>query len=132
MGGAGAHDHSLEANHKHDVTIPSHTHTVTIPNHTHTVTIPDHTHNVSIPAHTHGMVYGIFESTPATGVKVTINGIDRTVALGGGAGGFTLDVTNLNITQYMAIGNWNTIQLSSTQLGRINAVLFIQAFMEVS
>jgi hypothetical protein len=137
---SGGHDHIINLNHSHTVTIGNHSHTVTVPNHTHdvtianhthTVTVPNHSHSVTIPDHTHGIVYGIYEGTYASGVKIKINGIDRTVDLGGGSSGFSFDEANLNVTAYLAIGNWNTIELSSTQMGRINAVLFMQAFMEI-
>jgi uncharacterized membrane protein YgcG len=51
-------------------------------NHTHT--LPTHTHQVTIPAHTHPMTYGIYEDTHyPQNIRIHINGIDRTVALGG-------------------------------------------------
>jgi hypothetical protein len=66
-----------------------------------------------------GLVYGIFESTTATNVTVTINGTDRTVALGGPAGGFTTDQTELEVSQWLTIGVKNTIDLAPGNLGRI-------------
>ncbi len=122
------HSHHLTADHRHDVTIPNHSHTVTIPGHSHTVTIPGHGHSVTIPSHTHALVFGIYTSTSATNVTVKINGIDRTTALGGP---FTVDQGNLNITPYLVIGQWNTIELGSSRLGRIDATVFIQTLMGV-
>jgi hypothetical protein len=62
-----------------------------------------HTHDVTIPSHTHALNYGINDDTvyPAD-VTITINGVDRTTALGGdwGASGSAVDVT-LDITQYI-------------------------------
>lgn len=129
----GSHAHGMYVYHTHTVNVPNHSHTitVTIPDHAHTVNIPNHTHTVDIPSHTHAIIYGIYESTKATGVRVVINGVDRTTDLGGSVGGFVTDKTQLDITNYLAVGNWNTIELTSTALGRINAVLFIQAFMQV-
>lgn len=87
-----------------------------------------HNHTVDIPAHTHGINYGIYTSTSATGVTVTINGTDRTAALGGGAG-FTTDQDELDITQYLTATGWNTIALGSTQLGRIHATTFVNLYL---
>ncbi len=106
-------------NHVHDVTIPAHTHGVTIPNHSHGVTIPDHVHDVE---------HGIYEGTPADDVTVTINGTDRTVALGGAVTGFTADQDSLDIMQYLQAG-WNTIELGSSCLGRIQATYFVKAYL---
>ena len=93
-----------------------------------------HTHKVTIPNHVHDIEYGIYEGTTATRIKIKINGIDRTSALGGGTG-FTTEQNNLNITSYIQTdsvnGKWNTIELDSTTLGRIDATIFIQALMSV-
>jgi hypothetical protein len=79
-----------------------------------------HIHGVTLENHSHAAVYGIYEGTTATGVTVLINGVDRTAALGGGAG-FTADQESLDIAAYLTLPGKNTIQLTSTQLGRITA-----------
>lgn len=120
-----SHSHSVDdSGHNHDVydfylnfNIPAHAHS-----------IDQHSH--SIPTHTHAIQYGIYESTEALGVTVTINGVDRTSALGGGSG-FNMHQNSLDITQYLTIGQWNTIELGSTQLGRIDATVFVQALVGV-
>ena len=127
------HFHAFErvTGHKHKVDIPNHTHRVEIPNHRHSVTVDDHTHSVTIPSHSHGITYGIYENTTLpTNIGVVINGTNRTSALGGGTG-FTTDQSNLNITSYLNTGQWNTIQLTSTTLGRLDATVFIQALMNI-
>ena len=86
----------------------------------------EHTHPLG--QHTHNTIYGIFTGTSATGVTVVINGADRTTALGGP---FTADQSNLNIAAFLNIGQWNTIALGSSQLGRIDGTVFIQALMGV-
>jgi phage minor structural protein len=127
------HSHKVSIpNHTHTVDIPLHTHTVTIPSHTHTVTIPshthgmNHTHNVTIPSHTHTIIYGIYESTVATEITIKINGTDYTSVLGGV---FTTDQDNIDISSYLLVGQWNTIELGSSQLGRIDATVFLQVLM---
>jgi hypothetical protein len=62
-----------------------------------------HTHTITIPAHSHALDYGINDDTEyPEDVTITINGVDRTVALGGdwGASGSAVDVT-LDITEYI-------------------------------
>lgn len=84
-------------------------------------------HSHTISSHSHGITYGIYESVlSATGVTVTINGTDRTAALGGS---FTTDQSGLEIKDYLVAGQWNTIVLGSTQLGRIDASVFVQALI---
>ena len=121
------HSHTVSIpSHTHGFSLSSHTHDVTIPNHSHSVTVPNHTHDISIPNHTHDMQHGIYTSTTATGISVIINGTDRTSALGGK---FNSDQNNLNITSYMRTGQWNEIRLTTDRLGRIDANIFIQAFV---
>lgn len=96
--GLGSNDLSF-GTHSHTVTISSHTHTVTVTDHTHTVTISAHTHDVVLSNHTHSvtLTYGIFEQAYSNpGLSVSINGTDRTAALGGpwNAGPLELDITN--------------------------------------
>lgn len=97
-------------------------------NHKHEITIPGHTHNITLSDHTHTMLYGIYLSTTATNATVKVNGVDRTTVLGGP---FIADQSAVDITQYLTIGQWNTIELGSSRLGRIDASMFIQAMMGV-
>ncbi len=113
----GSHVHWLY-NHYHSS--PSHSHGM---DHTHGM---DHNHQVQ--NHTHPIAYGIFTSTLPTNITVRINGVDRTAALGGP---FNADQASLNIASYLAIGQFNTIELGSSQLGRIDATVFIQTLMGV-
>jgi hypothetical protein len=82
-------------------------------------------------AHTHPMVAGIYESTVATNVKVIVNSTDRTVALGGPAGGFTTDQTELALTvAWLSVGAWNEIDLQASGLGRITGHLRVQGYVQ--
>lgn len=71
--------------HTHTVTIPDHTHSTpahqhATPDHQHAT--PDHQHDT--PDHTHTLTYGIHEDTTYPQViSLHIDGVDRTVALGG-------------------------------------------------
>ena len=104
-----AHDHGMAHNHG-----MGHDHGM---GHTHTV-----------PVHAHDIVHGIFTGLAAAGVTVAVNGIDRTSALGGP---FNADQNNLNIAPFLNVGQWNTVALGSTQLGRVDGSIFIQALMGV-
>jgi len=125
MDSAGSHSHSVyssNSSHNHDVYDHYHPHSHGM-DHTHGM---NHTH--SVPNHTHPLLFGIYISTTATGVTVKINGTDRTSALGGP---FNSDQSSLNIAPYLTFGQWNTIELGSSQLGRVDATIFIQAKMGV-
>lgn len=62
----------------HTHNCPDHSHNT--PAHTHTT--PNHTH--ATPAHTHTVAYGLYEDTTYPQViSLSIDGVDRTVALGG-------------------------------------------------
>jgi len=87
-----------------------------------------HTHDVTISAHTHDITYGIYESTSATGVKVYVDG---TLRLDNGGAGYTTDQDNLDLSTWITTAGWHYIELSSTQLGRINCVYFMQVFLGV-
>lgn len=118
---------STDGNHTHDMSIDGgHTHAI-LSQHTHDVTIPNHSHTVSIPNHTHDIIYGIYESTMATGVKVKIDGIER---LNNGGVGYSTNQANLDLTQWITTPGWHTIELTSTQLGRINASLYVKSFVK--
>ncbi len=118
---SGSHAHGRDTGHDHDVYIPSHTHGVTI---------PSHNHNVIIPSHTHGMEYGVYESTDLmpSRIAVFINGYDKSETLGGT---WETDQSDLNIAPFINVGQWNSIQLGSLTLGRLDATVFIQAIMGV-
>ncbi|MGB9886762.1 MAG: phage tail spike protein [Moorellales bacterium] len=115
----GGHAHNLDARHYHNVSIPSHTHNISIPNHTHDVTVPNHTHSIN---------FGIYTGQSSTNVTCKINGVDRTSVLGGP---WNSDQANLNIASYLVAGQWNTIELGSEQLGRIDATVFVQILLGV-
>ncbi len=74
-------------------------HTHTVADHTHTVTISAHTHTVTLTDHTHTLSYGVYEQTASAtpGVSISINGVDRTAALGGP---WNTD-QNIDITTYL-------------------------------
>jgi len=106
---------------------------------THTHAVPSETvaavTSTAENAHTHSVTsdvtlsYGIFEGAVATGVTVKVNGVDRTVALGGGTG-FTTNQTELEISQWLTIGAWNTLDLTPTGLGRIVGQLRLTGFIQ--
>lgn len=124
------HQYNHVQSHGHNLNIEPHSHTINT-RHNHTVIIDDHNHSINIPSHSHNITYGIYESTSTpTAVNITINGVNRTSALGGGAG-FNSAQSNLNITSYLTVGTWNSIQFSSSTLGRIDATVFIQALMNI-
>jgi hypothetical protein len=96
--------------------------------HTHGI---DHTHGIP---HTHDvtptLVDGIWEGAVAAGVTVKVNGVDRTAALGGGAG-FNTNQTELLIDPlWLTLSAWNTIDLTPTGLGRITGHLTVVSYIQ--
>ena len=81
--------------HQHYVNVPSHGHSISARV---TESVTNHSHSVS--DHTHALVYGIYESTlPSTKqIRIFINGVDRTSALGGP---WNANELNLDITQFL-------------------------------
>lgn len=109
-----------------------HTHSVQIPSHTHqfSFTIPSHTHRFTVDSHQHDIEYGIYEaSSTGSNFEIFINGADRTSALTGG-GYFQGTQDELNITPYLGTGRWNTIEIRSRSLCRVDACVFIQALLQ--
>jgi hypothetical protein len=86
--------------HYHYVNMPSHSHSVSGQT---TTSATSHSHSVA--DHTHALVYGIYEATlPSTKqIRVFINGVDRTSALGGpwNANELNLDITQFLQTQFL-------------------------------
>ncbi len=139
---AGGHDHGGEVawddghahqryiEHTHDVEIPGHNHGVTVPNHSHWLTIDPHSHVFAIPGHTHDLVHGVYRDPFPVDPTVTIsvNGVDRTAELGGP---FHISEPELDITEWIEIGGWNTIAFGCREgaLVRLQVTTFTQAFI---
>ncbi|MHB8183375.1 MAG: phage tail spike protein [Candidatus Desulforudaceae bacterium] len=102
--GGGGHSHGM--GHTHNL---SHTHGMS--------------HNHTISAHAHDIIYGIHTGATPGGVTVKVN--NTTI------GTYSSDQAGLNIKDYLVAGQWNTVELSATSLGRIDATVFIQAKMGV-
>ena len=83
-----------------------------------------HTHTVS--NHTHGIAYGIYTSTLPASVYIKLNGVQI-------AGPFNAD-ENIDITteflDRITTYGWNTLEFTSSQLGRIGATLFMRLFLQ--
>jgi hypothetical protein len=122
--GGGSVTWSVIGDHSHSIS-SSGTHRHGSEDHGHNTSVPGHSHVIDLPNHSHPNVYGIYKGTSATNVSVVINGTDRTTELGGA---FITDQDNLDISPYLVSG-WNTIELGSSQLGRISARMFLQCFL---
>jgi hypothetical protein len=100
----------------------AHQHSFALSDHYHSFTVPTHLHDIDMPAHEHGIDYGIYEDTFATGVQIIIDGIPRGSTYYGSE-------NNVNITEWISTVGWHTVELTSTQLGRINASLYLKTFV---
>lgn len=117
-------------NHSHTVNIPAHTHDFNTPDHSHTVNIPNHTHNFTLPNHTHEIEFGIFKLNKKP-TKVTIKVDGNTVPI------TALNGDNINLIPYLSKDNagkvnrgWHTISITPNDLGRINAQIYTQFFIQ--
>lgn len=108
--------------HQHPISLQPHDHEFEIPAHAHNITMPIHSHRITVPPHSHEIEYGIYEGTMALGVRILIDGITR-------GGVYSSTENNVNITQWIQTPGWHTIELSSQQLGRINASLYTKTFV---
>lgn len=129
-GSSGNHSHSVNIPaHSHEFNTPNHTHNVTVPNHEHNVTIPNHTHDITLPNHTHDIEFGIFKLNELPS-KVTITVDGNTVPI------TALNGDNIDLIPYLSkSGNtvnrgWHTISITPDNLGRINAQIYTQFFLQ--
>lgn len=130
-GSAFSHSHTFTIGaHTHTVTVPPHSHNFTIPNHSHTVTIPAHTHDITLPDHTHAIQFGIFKldnvPTKVT-IKVDGNKVPYTATNG----------DNIDLIPYLSNDGegkvnrgWHTVTMTPNDLGRINAQIYTQFFIQ--
>lgn len=75
----------------------------------------------------------IYEAGMAQGVHVFVDGTDVTSTLGGPFGtGTAIDVTDLNISQFVSTTGWHEIQLSSTSIGGITTQIRMSTLLNGS
>lgn len=111
--------------HSHQVPIPAHSHgfTVSIPNHVHGFSI-------NIPSHTHELQFGIYKlDQMPTKVAIIIDGNKVPIE--------SLNGDNLDIIPYLSKDGsgkvnrgWHTIAITPNDLGRINAQIYTQFFIQ--
>ncbi len=106
----------------------AHTHDVTIPDHTHGVTIGTHTHDIS--GHTHTITLSISETGMANNLHLWIDGVDRTVLLGGPWTAATdivltqnqLQAVGLTDVRLNPVTGGHVIKVTSTAAGAVEVV----------
>lgn len=116
--------HYVVTSHQHYYQNQSHAHDVTI-------SVPTHTHDQTIPGHGHANIYGIYEEYNNTRYTIFINGYNRTSILTG-ATQFTSNINGVEITPYLTVGMWNTIEIRGNNRGRVDASIFVQALLNHS
>jgi len=129
------HYHSYD--HSHTIEIPElaislsgHRHTVDVPAHAHDVSIPTHSHGLTLPSHEHEIKYGIYEGDTANQVTLKVDG--NAVPAG------ELINSEIDIVAYLAKdengkitrGTWHEIEIVPNGLTRIEASIFVQAFVQ--
>lgn len=113
-----------------DITIPAHSHVFETSDHTHSVSIEAHTHDLTLADHTHEIVYGIYEGDTASSVTLKVDG--NTVPAS------AIKSDEMDIVAYLAKdedgkitrGTWHEIEIVPNGLTRIEANLFVQAFVQ--
>ncbi|WP_060667135.1 hypothetical protein [Bacillus sp. CHD6a] len=124
------HSTTLPA-HSHDFEVPNHSHSIQIPNHTHSVQIPNHSHDVQLPDHAHELEHGIFtlDRLPtAVEIKVDGNLVPHSDIVG----------ANIDLIPYLAKdengkisrGRWHQVTIRPNDLGRVNANIISQVFIQ--
>lgn len=113
-----------------DITIPAHSHVFETSDHAHSVSIEAHTHDFTLADHTHEIVYGIYEGGTASSVTLKVDG--NTVPAS------AIKSDEMDIVAYLAKdedgkitrGTWHEIEIVPNGLTRIEANLFVQAFVQ--
>ncbi|MEG0743113.1 MAG: hypothetical protein RR521_12850, partial [Clostridia bacterium] len=142
----GAHTHTVPAHqhgmshyhmfsHSHEIPaiklpIPKHMHAVSLPSHTHSVSVKSHTHDLTLADHVHDISFGIYEGSRASGVDVYVDNVPIPAA--------SLKASEMDIVGYLAKdkggkitrGTWHEIKIVPNSLTRIEANLFVQAFVQ--
>lgn len=119
----GLHNHSVSGSstgysgtHSHNISISGSTQSDG--SHSHTINL-NHSHGININ-HNHDLEYGVYQGSAPTNLRIFINGVDRTSALGGTRSG-VMTTPELNITPYITSNGWHTIEFTSDTVGRIVA-----------
>ncbi len=144
-GDAGEHTHGMahyhNFSHHHNVVcivdipaqelkIPAHSHVFETTEHTHRVSIPEHAHDLTLTDHTHAIAYGIYEGGTANSVTLLVDGNAVPPS--------ALNSREMDIVAYLAKdsagkvtrGTWHEIEIVPDGLTRIEANLFVQAFIQ--
>lgn len=98
--------------------------------HTHSFDVPAHAHDITLPAHTHEIEYGIFKlSRRPSKVTVKVDGVTVPITALSGDG--------INLIPYLSVDSegrvqrgWHTVEITPNDLGRINAEVMTQFFMQ--
>lgn len=110
------------------IDIPAHSHVFETEAHTHSVSIPAHQHGLTLGNHTHEILHGIYEGATATGITLKVDGSAVPASTG----------DEMDIVAYLAKdengkitrGTWHEIEIVPNGLTRIEASLFVQAFIQ--
>ena len=94
------------------------------------VSVPPHSHtgeaSVTIPEHTHELKEGIRVSTTAPGTTNVYVNDNKVCSVSSG----NATANNIDISQYVNIGEWNIIKVDTTNLARISVYGTIEAIMK--
>ncbi len=102
--------------------------------HSHEINV-QHSHSYDL-THSHQLTYAVYEVGTPKSVGIKIDGVDRTIALGGPWSG-QIEISDLNVKPYIAANGWHTIEFFMPEvedpdplvLGRVTANIFGMIFM---
>lgn len=119
-------------NHEHDVSISiaPHSHNISMSPHSHDITLQPHSHtgsaNINIPDHNHSLNEGIQVSKQdAQGVNIKMNG--TVIATMDSISANTKN--NIDCKDLIKIGQWNTIECTTSNLARLTIYGIIELVM---
>jgi phage minor structural protein len=128
---AGGDIYTYEAEGSHTHTVSNHTHSVSDHTHQVSVSIPAHSHGFEIDPHSHPIKHGIFtlDTVPSSvTIKVNGNSVPHTSNIG----------ESIDLVPYLdkdsngdvLRGQYHEITIAPNGLGRINAQVFMQLFLQ--
>jgi phage minor structural protein len=131
--GGDIYTYEAEGDHTHNISPHQHNVSVSIPSHQHnvSVSIPPHSHGFEIDPHSHPIKHGIFTlDTVPSSVTIKVDG--NTVNYNSTSG------DNIDLVPYLdkdsqgnvLRGRYHTLEIKPNGLGRINAQVFTQLFLQ--
>lgn len=124
------HQHDISHTHNFTLTQDPHSHSFTLKPHSHDIALEPHTHTatgkINLEPHEHELNEGIkISSVSPQNVNVYVNNTKVTTLSENNA-----TANNIDIANYVKIGEWNTIKIETTSLARCTIYGTLEAIMK--